>query len=136
MASSEKKTSTTDQGWVGVDLDGCLAHYDKWPKDGSIGEPIMPMVEHVRKMLAAGTDVRIFTARVYYGGGVSKESGRRADPQFVGEQRVKIELWCMRWLGKVLPITCTKDFQMVQLIDDRAIQIVPNTGRRADGKPL
>lgn len=51
------------KGWVGVDLDGTLAHYDEFRGDDHVGEPIEPMVRRVRKMLDEGKDVRIFTAR-------------------------------------------------------------------------
>lgn len=27
------------------------------------------------------------------------------------------------------------DFAMVELWDDRCVQVIPNTGKRADGKP-
>lgn len=45
-----------------------------------------------------------------------------------------IEQWCEKYLGQKLPVTCSKDFGMLELWDDRAIQIVSNTGLRADGK--
>jgi hypothetical protein len=33
-----------------------------------------------------------------------------------------------------LPVTNCKDLNMVELWDDRAVQVVPNTGQRADGQ--
>lgn len=107
------------QGWIGVDLDGTLAHYEKW--DGQIGVPIVPMLDRVKAWIAAGIEVRIFTARV---------SG---EPDAAVEQRERIAAWCIEHLGSELPITCRKDYAMVELWDDRAVQIVPNTGARADG---
>ncbi len=50
-------------GWIGVDLDGTLAHYDGWAGPESIGEPIPLMMARVREWLALGREVRIFTAR-------------------------------------------------------------------------
>ena len=50
-------------GWIGVDLDGTLAHYDEFRGDDYVGEPIEPMVERVKQWLDEGKDVRIFTAR-------------------------------------------------------------------------
>ena len=41
-------------------------------------------------------------------------------------------MWCQAHLGRVLPVTCVKDFGMVELWDDRAVQVVPNDGRRVD----
>jgi hypothetical protein len=40
--------------------------------------------------------------------------------------------WCEEHIGVRLPITCTKDYGMVELWDDRAVQVIPNTGDRAD----
>ena len=36
--------------------------------------------------------------------------------------------WCRRHIGQVLTITCVKDFAMVELYDDRCVQVRPNTG--------
>lgn len=108
-------------GWIGVDLDGTLAHYDGWVSPEHIGEPIPAMLARVKEWLAAGIDVRIFTARVF---GAGRES---ALPH--------IQAWCIAHLGTVLTVTNEKDYGMVELWDDRAVQVIPNTGERADGKP-
>jgi len=113
-------------------LDGTLAEYHGWV-DGRIGKPVPLMVERVKRWLAIGQEVRIMTARVSNGGGYSEESKRDADGAFVAEQHEMIAAWCLEHLGAVIPITCEKDFRMLELWDDRAVQIVPNTGRRADG---
>ena len=105
-------------GWIGVDLDGTLAHYGGWQGPDHIGAPIAPMVERVKDWLAAGKDVRIFTARVAF--------------DEAGEARTAIQAWCLRHIGTELPITNVKDYGMVELWDDRAVQIITNTGRRAD----
>ncbi len=107
-------------GWIGVDLDGTLATYGTWQGPTHVGEPVGPMVDRVKRWLAEGRDVRIFTARV----------GVRRGPDVVAA----IEDWCLEHLGRVLPITATKDYDMVELWDDRCVQVVPNTGMRADGK--
>ena len=52
-------------GWIGVDLDGTLAEYDKWVSPTHIGKPILRMVKRVQKWLAEGRQVKIMTARVY-----------------------------------------------------------------------
>lgn len=39
-----------------------------------------------------------------------------------------IQAWCLKHLGQVLAITCVKDYSMVELWDDRAVQVRPNTG--------
>jgi RES domain-containing protein len=118
-------------GWIGVDLDGTLAEYHGW--NGGVGKPIARMVERVKRWIADGIEVRIMTARVSNGGGFSEESKLDADGAFVAEQRVLIQEWCKEHLGVVIPVTHEKDFRMVELWDDRAVQVIPNTGLRADG---
>lgn len=113
-------------GWIGVDLDGTLAHYDGWRGAGHIGEPVPAMVERVKRWLGEGRQVKIFTARVYN----DSAPGRFAEAV---ESQLAIEAWCQKHLGRKLPITCVKDFGMVEFWDDRAVQVVTNTGRRADG---
>lgn len=114
-------------GWIGVDLDGTLAHYGKW-NGGQIGEPVPAMLERVKKWIAEGVEVRIFTARVGFGAGYSEESGRSDDADFSREQRELIEAWCEKHVGKKLPVTAVKDFKMIELWDDRCVQVQKNTG--------
>ncbi len=45
-----------------------------------------------------------------------------------------IDAWCERHFGRKLPVTCTKDYGMVELWDDRAVQVKENTGIRVDGR--
>jgi len=106
-------------GWIGVDLDGTLAQYHHWVSADHIGEPISSMVDRVKRWLAQGRTVKIFTARVY---------GNQRD-----EALAPIEQWCQKHIGQVLEVTCSKDYGMIELWDDRAVQVEPNTGRRVDG---
>jgi hypothetical protein len=123
--------------WIGVDLDKTLAQYNggDYTKFGHlyIGAPIAPMVERVKQWLAEGKDVRILTARVSnpYPGhdGLWSNSDYTNRKRDVEETRVAIRSWCASHLGKELPITCVKDFDMVELWDDRARRVEPNTGR-------
>jgi hypothetical protein len=99
-------------GWIGVDLDGTLAHYEsgQYP---DIGKPLEPMVNRILNWLEAGEEVRIMTARAAH-----------------GEEDIKL---VADWLRDVaglpaLQITCEKDQDMEVLWDDRAIQVRPNTG--------
>lgn len=105
-----------DDGWIGVDFDGTLAHYDGWQGEGHVGEPIGPMVDRVRQWIAEGRDVRIVSARA------SAPASVKA-----------IKAWCMQHLGTNLPVTDRKDHAMRELWDDRCVQVTPNTGQRADG---
>jgi len=109
-------------GWIGVDLDGTLAEYHGWKGGHHIGNPVPPMVERVKEWVGRGIDVKIFTARVAPGNPDEEVS------------RDEIAAWCLEHLGFRLPVTATKDYGMVELWDDRCVQIIPNTGRRADGQ--
>lgn len=113
-------------GWIGVDLDGTLAHYNKWVSVDHIGEPIQPMVSRVQKWLSQGKKVKIFTARVH-GHGAPIVGGGTEDAI------TPIQNWCEKHIGQVLEITNIKDFGMIELWDDRSIQVEKNTGKRVDG---
>lgn len=113
-------------GWIAVDLDGTLAHYTGWV-GGTIGEPIPAMVERVKRWLSDGHEVRIFTARVGETG-LRNEVGGHDDAAFAQAQRALIQDWCEKHLGARLQVTATKDFGMVELWDDRAVQVIANTG--------
>lgn len=108
-------------GWIGVDLDGTLAEYGGWQGPDHIGKPIPLMLARVKAWIAADVAVKIFTARVAF------------DED--GSVRKAIENWCVTHIGISLPITNAKDYGMVELWDDRCVQVIPNTGKRADGEP-
>jgi len=110
-------------GWIGVDLDGTLAMYDKWRGETHIGEPVPLMLARVKRWLSEGREVRIFTARV---------ATREADE--LAAVRGAIEAWCLAHVGRKLAVTCQKDYAMVELWDDRCVQVVPNTGMPVDGR--
>lgn len=112
-------------GWIGVDLDGTLAHYEGWA-GGVIGAPIPAMVDRVKQWVRDGREVRVFTARVH---GHLKP---RLDGRGLEDVITPIEDWCKKHLGVVLPVTNVKDFAMVELWDDRAVQVIPNTGQPVD----
>ena len=101
------------KSWIGVDLDATLAHYEGWD-GGTIGEPIMPMVNRVKKWLADGQAVKIFTARLC------------KDPD--GEQERLIKAWSLEHIGQELEVTNVKDYGMIELWDDRVRQVIANTG--------
>jgi hypothetical protein len=113
--------------WIGVDLDGTLAHYEHFIDADVIGDPVPSMVARVKRWLAEGKDVRIMTARVW---APNDDPARQHDAAIALEA---IQDWCRVYLGVVLPVTAIKDYGMVELWDDRAIQIERNTGRRLDG---
>ncbi len=99
-------------GWIGVDLDATLAFYDGWGGADQIGIPIRPMLDRVKAWVAAGQEVKIFTAR----------ASVPAELRYVRE-------WLERQGIGGLEITNVKDFRMVCLYDDRAVTVEANTGR-------
>ncbi|WP_244154254.1 hypothetical protein [Desulfospira joergensenii] len=98
--------------WIGVDLDGTLAVYDNSSSLDTVGEPVPAMVALVRKMINNGIRVKIFTARA-------------VDP----EQLPIIRKWLKTHQLPELEITNIKDYHMLKLYDDRAVQVEKNTGR-------
>jgi hypothetical protein len=117
--------SRSDEGWIGVDLDGTLAHCDErnvleW--DGSIGEPVPLMVDRVKRWIALGMQVRIVTARVAHVDGVT--TGARG----VAEQLELVRAWSVKHLGVALEVTAQKDCDMRELWDDKAIGVITNAG--------
>jgi hypothetical protein len=118
-------------GWIGVDLDGTLAKYEGWTGNPfSIGDPVPKMVERVKQWLRDGEQVWIVTARVNF----EDRSGPESDPFHQGMVLDSINKWCLRHVGRALPVTYKKNRSMMELWDDRAVQVIPNTGERADGK--
>lgn len=110
-------------GWIGVDLDGTLAEYDHWRGVEHIGMPVPLMAQRVKRWLAQGLEVRIFTARVSLG---PRPTQQRKDE--VALSRRLIHLWCVKHLGRPLPITCEKDYAMIELWDDRCVRVKLNLG--------
>ena len=107
-----------DKAWIGVDLDGTLAHYDGFKGPGEIGPPIPKMVERVKRWKNDGKRVKIMTAR---------DAGNSKAARIA---RKAIKRRCIEHLGFPLEITCVKDHDMVALWDDRAVQVRKNTGER------
>lgn len=110
-------------GWIGVDLDGTLAVYDGWKGINRIGKPVPAMLKRVKSWLARGIEVKIFTARAF-----------NFDGSPIPESVALIEQWCVKHVEQKLEVTNRKDFGMIELWDDRAVQVIPNTGLRSDGK--
>ena len=108
-----------NKGWIGVDLDGTLAHYTTWQGPTHIGAPIVPMLEKIKAILQTGMTVKIFTARVE--SCVSEEERQQA--------KEAIAQWTLFHLGTALEATSEKDWNMIEYYDDRAIQVEYNTGK-------
>lgn len=103
--------------WVGVDLDGTLAEYTGEHNELVIGPPIQPMLSKIHQLLDDGLEVKIFTARI------ACEEPYRTTVYY----RIK------KWLKEIglehLEITNIKDGYMVELYDDRAVQVEWNSGK-------
>ena len=112
---------------IGVDLDGTLAEHDQWQGFEHIGKPVPTMLERVRGWLTKGhpvygrVEVQIVTARV-----------ARDEPD-ANYARGFVEAYCEHHLGQKLVVTSSKSLRLVELWDDRAVQVEANTGRRLDG---
>lgn len=126
--------STGKPHTIAVDFDGTLAHYDGWRGAGVLGEPIPEMLERVKRWLAEGVKVVIFTARVQY----DPVPLDRTHPEFeyrcarrgqAQEARRAIRAWCEKHLGTILEVTCEKRPEYEAMWDDRAVPVISNTGK-------
>jgi hypothetical protein len=110
----------TGKPWIGVDLDGTLAVYAEWNGPCSIG-PIIPLMkDRILEWLSSGqVEVKIMTARVCS----SQPEG------FAGKARKAIQDWLEENGLPRLDVTAEKDFKMIELWDDRAVQVEHNTGK-------
>lgn len=111
--------------WDGYDFDKTIAIYEKGDDKFSVlklGAPIESMIEHIKANLASGKKCKIFTARVSYD-----------DERINQAVREVIRAWCVEHIGVALEITCKKDIGMRTLYDDRARQVVENTGQIVPG---
>lgn len=114
------RDGTWQRPWIGVDLDGTLAQYDHYRGPDHIGDPVEPMLERVKGWLEEGRLVKVLTARVWPGRPVEAKLARAA-----------IEEWLVCHLGQVLEVTHEKDPGLIELWDDRAVQVEANRGQVA-----
>ncbi len=126
LKSSKEQIPYKHRPWIGVDLDGTLAYYQSGDGVDSIGAPIPKMKDRVVKWVLAGERVKIMTARAC-------------------QQPYKDELVAQikEWLKLHFPVYChdievtnEKDFLMKVLYDDRAVQVLANTGDIVGGEHL
>ena len=106
-------------GYTAFDLDGTLAiDTPNRNNDTEIGEPVIPMVELAKKLIAEGEDVRIFSARAW---------------QPVPDMRKlvynAINQWCIQHIGQALRIMYYKDHDLERFYDDKAVSVQKDTGR-------
>ena len=109
-----KKLPTSEskhEHWIGVDIDGTLFKDEGWKGINHFGEIVKKMKERIEKLLSQGKKVKIFTARAW-------------DKKAI--QPIK-DVLKLNGLPD-LEITNIKDPGMVNLYDDRAVQVRKNTG--------
>lgn len=109
--AEKKKERRIGNKWIGVDLDGTLAEWDGWKGHEHIGKPIPLMVERVKRWTEMDIEVRIFTARAS-----------------IADHVTPVQKWLVDNGLPGLAVTNKKDYKMLQLWDDRCIQVIPNTG--------
>lgn len=99
-----------------VDLDGTLVAHGPITDLTMVGPPIPAMVDKIKQAIEQGYEVRIFTARV---------SGPDDEAVVV---KAAIQEWAFRNLGFYPKVTCCKDFDTVEIWDDRSVQVIRDTG--------
>ncbi|ACN15657.1 hypothetical protein HRM2_25630 [Desulforapulum autotrophicum HRM2] len=116
VPAAQTSDETFSQGWIGVDLDGTLANSERSFTLAKIGEPVPKMAELVRSMVKSGVRVKIFTARA-------------GDT----EQVQLVKTWLRTNGFPDFEVTNVKDYDMIRLYDDRAVQVIANTGEIVEG---
>jgi len=111
LYGEKQQMNETDQ-WIGVDLDGTLAEYNDWIDISHIGKPIPLMIERVKRWIAEGKKVKIFTARVMQG----QEAVRYIHEWLVTQGLPRFE------------VTNIEDLDMIEVWDDRRVRVEKNTG--------
>lgn len=97
--------------WIGFDFDGTL-------RSMTTGEPVPKILEKVKAYLDQGIECRILTARV----------ATKYPVSHIESTKQFITAWCVEHVGRALPITSEKDYDMAVLYDDRAIAVQTDTG--------
>lgn len=123
--------------WIAVDLDGTLAEYNGWVAADHIGKPVQSILYMVKDWLEEGKEVRIFTARISPLNvclnpktDIKAIQALSCAPEITSAlvAAEAIRKWCLLHVGVVLPITNIKDQMMSVQYDDRAVQVISNTG--------
>lgn len=143
MVISDRVLRLAQQGgWVGVDWDGTMFTFegDTWVAWNVFGQPIQAMIDRVKAWVAAGVPVRIVTARIRIPleelNGLPVYSRRPLNTCIVTGQAYSDAMMSRaiqdhaekHGLPRLL-VQCYKGARMIELWDDRAVQVVPNTGQ-------
>ena len=103
--------STGNSTWIGVDLDGTLSHETEQFSLDYINPPVPQMLMRVKDWTEQGYVIKIMTARASVKGGIKP-----------------VEKWLVKYGLAGLEVTNAKDFNMIELWDDRGVQVIANTG--------
>ena len=114
--SENQKKVILDQPWVGVDLDGTLVPSTAYKGLHHVGKPIPNMLARVKDWVEGGIVVKIMTARASHPDGIAP-----------------VKKWLKKHGLPDLEVTNQKDFLMLELWDDRAIQVIEDTGKPVIG---
>ncbi len=98
--------------WIGVGLDGTLAHSEGAIDPAIIGEPVADMAARVRDWVKRGHTVKVFTPRATEATGVTL-----------------VEQWLRDHDLPALEVVCEKDLHMLELWDSRTVQVIANSGK-------
>jgi hypothetical protein len=110
---------------IALDFDKTLcthqSDWDNFDKTLSVGSPITIMVKNLKRWLADGHKVSIFTARV---------SPKWHSPQqIVAARAVITDFLQSQGITQHLDITSEKEPCFSHIIDDRAYHVLPNEGK-------
>jgi hypothetical protein len=109
--------------YIAVDFDGTLCkHFTNWQGVTAVieEEPVPEMLARVKRWIARGVTVKILTARM------------SCAPHERDAARTAIQDWLEKYNLPRLEVTNQKTFGMMELWDDRAIQVERDMGRPVD----
>ena len=111
---------SSGKAWWGFDVDKTAFVDEGGTRGGVIGEPIMPIIRRIKHFLRTGRKVNIVTARVH-----PSEPDR--EEQVLTVSRALDAVLGPEMASKI-GIRSDKDRHMIDLYDDRAMQVIPNKG--------
>ena len=139
--SDRVKRLALEGGWIGVDLDGTMFTYYEWVGWNVFGEPIKPMIERIQAWVEAKIQVRIVTARIGLPWAKTENGMLLYSSKLMHHCKVTGNAFSDAMMMRAIQDHCVshglprlevqphKDVNMIELWDDRAIQVVANTGR-------
>ena len=102
---------TLDSAWIGVGLDGTLSIAPEHFRVDHINPPVPEMLKRVKDWIAHGYTVKVVTARASIEGGAEV-----------------VKKWLVKNGLPDVEVTNAKDFHMLEMWDDRGVQVLMNSG--------